>query len=142
MRRQKTRPFPYFVGIHSLEELVTKSSRVCVINILGNESRKVTPVSHEYSGGNIAAGVQYGRRGVLETKIGDIPVYRSIREVMDRGIAFDVGVIYLPPLGVSQAVSELVTHCDSLRRIVIIAPVIMILYGCRSAETSRRYPEV
>ncbi|MCG3191998.1 MAG: hypothetical protein DIJKHBIC_01232 [Thermoanaerobaculia bacterium] len=120
MRSQKTRPFPYFVGIHSLEELVTKESRACVINILGGESRKVTPVSHEYSGGNVVAGVQYGRRGVLETAIGDIPVYRSIREVLDHGHQFDMGVVYLPPLGVSQAVAELLNYNEALKRIVIV----------------------
>ena len=120
MRQLKTRPFPYYVGLHSLEELVTREHRVCVMNILGSESRKVTPVSHEYSGGNIVAGVQYGRRGVLETKIGDIPVYRSIREVMDKGIAFDMGVVYIPPLGVCKAVSELVTHNEDLKRIVVV----------------------
>jgi succinyl-CoA synthetase alpha subunit/citrate synthase len=120
MRRQKTRPFPYYVGLHSLEELVTREHRVCVMNILGSESRKVTPVSHEYSGGNIVAGVQYGRRGTLETKLGGIPVYRSIREVMEKGIAFDMGVVYIPPLGVCKAVSELVTHNEALKRIVIV----------------------
>ncbi len=120
MRAQTTRPFSWFVGIHSLEELATKESRVCVINILGSESRKVTPVSHEYSGGNVAAGVQYGRRGVLETKLGDIPVYRSVREVLDHGHAFDVGVVYLPPLGVAQAVSELIRTNERLKRIVIV----------------------
>ena len=120
MRRLTTRPFPYYVGLHSLEELVTKQNRVCVMNILGSESRKVTPVSHEYSGGNVVAGVQYGRRGVLETKLGEIPVYRSIREVMEKGIAFDMGVVYIPPLGVCKAVSELVTHNEALKRIVIV----------------------
>ncbi|WP_306590360.1 hypothetical protein [Geothrix sp. 21YS21S-4] len=120
MRRLKTRPFPYYVGLHSLEELVTRDHRVCVMNILGSESRKVTPVSHEYSGGNVVAGVQYGRRGALETKLGDIPVYRSIREVMEQGIAFDMGVVYIPPLGVCKAVSELVTHNEALKRIVIV----------------------
>jgi succinyl-CoA synthetase alpha subunit len=115
-----TRPFPWFVGIHSLEELATRQSRVCVINILGSESRKVTPISHEYSGGNVVAGVQYGRRGVLETKLGDIPVYRSVQEVLDHGHAFDVGVIYLPPLGVAQAVSELVRTNELLKRIIIV----------------------
>lgn len=120
MRRLKTKPFPYYVGLHSLEELVTREHRVCVMNILGSESRKVTPVSHEYSGGNIVAGVQYGRRGVLDTKIGSIPVHRSIREVMEKGIAFDMGVVYIPPLGVCKAVSELVTHNEALKRIVIV----------------------
>ncbi len=120
MRRLKTKPFPYYVGLHSLEELVTRDHRVCVMNILGSESRKVTPVSHEYSGGNIVAGVQYGRRGSLETKLGPIPVYRSIREVMEKGIAFDMGVVYIPPQGVCKAVSELVTHNEALKRIVIV----------------------
>ena len=63
---------------------------------------------------------RYGRRGVLETKLGDIPVYRSIREVMEQGIAFDMGVVYIPPLGVCKAVSELVTHNEALKRIVIV----------------------
>ena len=120
MRQLKTRPFPYYVGIYSLEELVTKESRVCVLNILGTESRKVTPVSHEFSGGNVVAGVQYGREGKLETNIGDIPVYPSVREVRKNGHAFDTGVIYLPPSAVAQAVSELVNHNDALKRIIII----------------------
>ena len=92
MRQLVAKPFPYFVGIYSLEELVGRSSRICVINILGGESRKVTPVSHEYSGGNVIAGVQYGRRGILETGTGDIPVYRSVRDAMRQGIQFDIGV--------------------------------------------------
>lgn len=120
MRQQKTKPFPYYVGVHSLEELVTRDSRVCVINILGSESRKVTPVSHEYSNGNIVAGVQYGRKGVLESKRGDIPVYSSIRDVMEKDIFFDIGVVYLPPLAVSQAVAELATYNENLKRIVIV----------------------
>jgi succinyl-CoA synthetase alpha subunit/citrate synthase len=106
--------------VYSLEELVTKSSRVCVVNILGTESRKVTPVSHEYSGANVVAGVQYGRRGELETTAGNIPIYRSVRDMMENGHAFDVGVIYLPPAAVSQAVWELVRFNNDLKRIVIV----------------------
>lgn len=120
MRQLTTKPFPYFVGVHSLEELVTKNNRVCVINILGSESRKVTPVSHEYSFGNIVAGVQYGRRGELETKLGNIPIFRSIRDVKEHGINFDIGVVYLPPSAVSQAVAELVNYNPNLKRIVVI----------------------
>jgi succinyl-CoA synthetase alpha subunit/citrate synthase len=120
MRKQVTKPFPWFVGVHSLEELANRESRVCVVNILGSESRGVTPVSHAYSGGNVVAGVQYGRRGVLETPRGDIPVYQSVREVLAHGHAFDVGVVYLPPLGVAQSVAELVRTNDALRRIVIV----------------------
>jgi succinyl-CoA synthetase alpha subunit/citrate synthase len=120
MRGKETKPFPYFVGVHSLEELVNRQSRICVINILGNESRKVTPVSHEYSKGNVVAGVQYGRRGTLETAIGNIPVYRSVLDVVRNQIIFDIGVIYLPPAAVSQAVWELVTYNKELKRIVIV----------------------
>lgn len=120
MKQIKTKPFPYYVGVYSLEEMVTKSSRVCVINIMGSESRKVTPVSHEYSNGNIVAGVQYGRTGNLETSKGEIPVFSSIREVMKQGIHFDMGVIYLPPTAVAQAVAELVTFNPQLKRIVIV----------------------
>lgn len=120
MRQLKTKPFDSFVGIYSLEELVTRDSRVCVINILGNESRKVTPVSHVYSGGNVVAGVQYGREGELETELGPIPVYPSVREVIKNNHRFDTGVIYLPPTAVSQAVSELVTYNHDLKRIFIV----------------------
>jgi len=120
MRQLKTKPFPYYVGLHSLEELVTRESRVCVINILGGESRKVTPVSHMYSGGNVIAGVQYGRTGNLETDRGDIPVYPSVRDVMKAGHTFDVGVIYLPLLAVAQAVSELINCNVNLKRVIIV----------------------
>ena len=126
MRQLKTKPFPYYVGVYSLEELVKKEDRVCVINILGSESRKVTPVSHEYSNGNIVAGVQYGRRGNLETKAGDIPVYRSIREVRKHGIDFEIGVVYLPPVAVSQAVVELLTYNDKLKRIIIVTEKVSV----------------
>lgn len=120
MRQLKTKPFPYFVGVYSLEELVTRDSRVCVINILGSESRKVTRVSHEYSGGNVVAGVQYGRTGELETELGAIPVYPSVRELMKAGHMFDTGVIYLPPLAVAQAVSELINCNVDLKRVIIV----------------------
>ena len=126
MKQLKTKPFPYYVGVHSLEELVNKQSRVCVLNILGSESRKVTPVSHEYSGGNVVAGVQYGRTGSLETRIGDIPVFRSVRDVVKSGRHFDIGVIYLPPAAVSQAVWELVSYNPELRRIVIVTEKVTV----------------
>lgn len=121
MKQIKTKPFPYFVGVYSLEELVTKDSKVCVINILGGESRKVTPVSHVYSRGNVVAGVQYGKRGRLETSIGDVPIYRSVRDVMNNGVFFDIGVVYLPPTAVAQAVAELVTFNPQLKRIVLVS---------------------
>src|SRR5210317_1681877 len=123
----QTNPFPYYVGINSLEEIANKDTRCIVMNILGGESKGVTPTSHEFSGGNIVAGVQYGRSGQkMETKIGDIPVYGSIKEIVDAGIEFDTGVIYLPPSAVAAAADELVTHNPKLTKIVILTEKISV----------------
>ncbi len=119
MNKKLPNPFPYFVGIRTLEEVAPQDARVCVMNILGNESRKVTPVSHTFSGGNVVAGVQYGRSGVLETPIGDIPVYPRLADVMKKH-KFDTGVIYLPPSAVFHAVTELLHYNKKLKRIVIV----------------------
>ncbi|MDH5561112.1 MAG: CoA-binding protein, partial [Deltaproteobacteria bacterium] len=131
-------PFPFYVGSHSLHTLADKHTRVCVMNILGNESSVVTPVSHAYSGGNIVAGVHYGRSGhQLETSKGNIPVYGSVKEVINSGIEFDTGVIYLPPAAVNHAVSELCAHNELLEKIVILTEKIsindskLIRYGCQ-----------
>ncbi len=122
-------PFPYFVGIKSLKEVATTENRVVVMNILGNESRKVTPVSHSYSGGNVVAGVQYGRPGELQTPAGDIPVYSRLAEVVERH-SFDTGVIYLPPQAVFYAVSELChyksTGQSDLKKIIIVTEKISV----------------
>jgi succinyl-CoA synthetase alpha subunit/citrate synthase len=120
-------PFPYFVGINSLDEIANKKTRCVVMNILGGESKGVTPTSHEFSGGNIVAGVQYGKSGEkMETKIGDIPVYGSIKEIVDAGIEFDTGVIYLPPSAVAAAADELVTHNPKLKKIVVLTEKISV----------------
>jgi hypothetical protein len=67
--------FPYYLGVNSLADVATRSNRVCVLNILGGESKQVTPVSHAFSGGNVVFGTSPGRRGqVLPTPAGDIPV--------------------------------------------------------------------
>jgi succinyl-CoA synthetase alpha subunit/citrate synthase len=119
MKKTYTNPFPYFAGIRNLQDVAPKDARVCVMNILGNESRKVTPVSHAFSGGNVVAGVQYGRYGSLETPVGDIPVYPRLAEVMKHH-PFDTGVIYLPPSAVFHAVTELLHYNKKLKRIVIV----------------------
>lgn len=122
-------PFPYFVGIKSLKEIATPENRVVVMNILGNESSKVTPVSHSFSGGNVVAGVQYGRPGELPTPAGNIPVYSRLAEVVENH-KFDTGVIYLPPQAVFYAVSELCHYkstgqCD-LQKIIIVTEKISV----------------
>ena len=86
--------------VRSLGEIATRSDRVCVLNILGGESSEVTPVGHAFSGGNVVFGTSPGRRGqVLETPLGDIPVYNNVREGLDAGHRFNAGVVYLPPSG-------------------------------------------
>ena len=55
--------FPYYVGINSLAEIARSADRVCDLNILGSESRAVSPVSHAFSGGNIVFGTSPGRSG-------------------------------------------------------------------------------
>jgi hypothetical protein len=104
--------FPYYLGINSLEQVATRAERVCVLNILGGESRQVTPVSHAFSGGNVVFGTSPGRRGqTLPTPIGDIPVYDNVREGLNDGLTFATGVVYLPPSGVvATALSSGAAH--------------------------------
>src|SRR5690242_12231312 len=90
--------FPYFLGIDSLSDIASRGDRVCVLNILGGESRLVTPTSHAFSGGNVVFGTSPGRGGqVLPTPMGDIPVFNNVREGLDAGYPFSTGVVYLPP---------------------------------------------
>ena len=94
MFKRGLKGFPYYLGVNSLKEVATRADRVCVLNILGGESRQVTPVSHAFSGGNVAFGTSPGRRGqVLATSIGDIPVFNNVREGLDAGLEFNTGVV-------------------------------------------------
>ena len=44
MRKSGLAGFPYYLGIKSLDQVASAADRVCVLNILGGESRQVTPV--------------------------------------------------------------------------------------------------
>jgi succinyl-CoA synthetase alpha subunit len=119
--------FKYYVGINSLAELATKEDRVCVLNILGNESRGVTPTSHEYSGGNVVFGTSPGREGqVLKTKIGNIPVFNNVRNGLAAGHTFNTGVVYLPPSGVRDGVAELVRVNPDLKKVIILTEKVSV----------------
>src|SRR5207248_8451128 len=121
MYRQGIADFKYYVGISSLAQVATRNDRICVLNILGGESSEVTPVGHEYSGGNVVYGTSPGRGGqVLETKIGDIPVYDSVREGLAAGHRFNCGVVYLPPSAARDGVAELIRVNPELRKIFIV----------------------
>ena len=127
MHKEGVKKFPYYVGINSLEEVATKEDRVCVLNILGTESRTVTPISHAFSGGNVVFGTSPGRSGqVLETPIGNIPVYNSVKEGMDAGHSFTTAVVYLPPAGVKDGVAEVVKFNPDLKKIIIITEKVPI----------------
>jgi succinyl-CoA synthetase alpha subunit len=122
--------FPYYLGVRSLDEVATREDKVCVLNILGGESRQVTPVSHAFSGGNVVFGTSPGRRGqALPTPIGDIPVYNNVREGLDAGMTFTTGVVYLPPSGVRDGVAELVRVNPDLKKIVMITEKISVHDG-------------
>ena len=119
--------FPYYLGVRSLDAVASRHDRVCVLNILGGESKQVTPTSHVFSGGNVVFGTSPGRRGqILQTSIGDIPVFNNVREGLDAGFTFDTGVVYLPPSGVRDGVAELVRVNPALKKIVIVTEKIAV----------------
>jgi succinyl-CoA synthetase alpha subunit len=121
MYKQGVGDFKYYVGISSLAQIATRQDRVCVLNILGGESSEVTPVGHEYSGGNVVFGTSPGRRGqALETRIGNVPVYNSVREGLADGHRFNCGVVYLPPSAARDGVAELIRVNPDLRKIFIV----------------------
>ncbi|GEO37886.1 hypothetical protein SAE02_20340 [Skermanella aerolata] len=121
MFKQGFGEFKYYVGINSLSQIATRQDRVCVLNILGGESKDVTPVGHVYSGGNVVFGTSPGRSGqVLETSLGDVPVYNSVREGMQAGHRFNCGVVYLPPSAARDGVAELIRVNPELNKIFIV----------------------
>jgi succinyl-CoA synthetase alpha subunit len=121
MRKPGIEKFKYYVGVKSLADIATKDDRICVLNITGNESRSVTPVSHAYSGGNIVFGTSPGRRGqFVETPAGNIPVYNNVREGMEAGHKFNVGVVYLPPSAVRDGVAELIRINPDIEKVIIL----------------------
>jgi succinyl-CoA synthetase alpha subunit len=127
MHKQGIGEFPYFVGINSLSELATKDDRVVVLNILGKESSTVTPVSHEYSGGNIVFGTGPGKTGkFLPTKNGKIPVYNSIKEGMEAGHKFNTVIVYLPPSGVKDGIAEAVRQNPDLKKAIILTEKVSV----------------
>ncbi|KOR30931.1 CoA-binding protein [Achromatium sp. WMS2] len=114
-------------SINSLADLATKDDRVCVLNILGGESRTVTPTSHVFSGGNVVFGTSPGRKGeVLETAAGNIPVYNDVREGLAAGHRFNVGVVYLPPAAVRDGVMELIRVNPECRKVIILTEKVPI----------------
>lgn len=131
MHKQGLGNFKYYVGISSLTQLASRDDRVCVLNILGAESREVTPVSHAYSGGNVVFGTSPGRGGqVLETAIGAIPVYNNVLEGLYDGHHFNSGVIYLPPAAARDGVAELIRVNPHLKKIYIVTEKLAV-HDCR-----------
>ena len=127
MYKSGIKGFPYYLGTNSLDEIATRKDRVAVLNIMGSESKQVTPISHAFSGGNVVFGTSPGRRGqALQTPAGDIPVYNNIREGLADGLTFNTGVVYLPPSGARDGVAELVRVNSDLRKVVIITEKIAV----------------
>lgn len=126
-QKQGVGDFKYHVGLSSLTQVATREDRVCVLNILGGESSEVTPVSHAYSGGNVMFGTAPGKGGaVLETPIGNIPVFNNVRDGLAAGHRFNCGVVYLPPSAARDGVAELIRVNAELRKIFIITEKISV----------------
>ena len=127
MHKEGVAGFPYYLGVNSLSELATKDDKVVVFNILGKESSGVTPISHEYSGGNIVFGTGPGKSGkFLSTKSGKIPVYNSIKEGMAAGHEFNTAVVYLPPSGVKDGVAEAVRDNPKLKKVIVLTEKVSV----------------
>ncbi len=127
MHKQGVGDFPYFVGISSLSEIATREDRVCVLNLLGSESSMVTPASHEYSGGNVVFGTGPGKSGMrMETRLGIIPVYNSVRDGINAGHEFNTGVVYLPPAAVKDGVLEMIRQNPKLEKVVIVTEKVSV----------------
>jgi succinyl-CoA synthetase alpha subunit len=127
LQRNSVGDFKYYVGISSLTQIASRDDRVCVLNILGGESSDVTPISHVYSGGNVVFGTSPGKGGaVLETRIGNIPVYNNVRDGLLAGHRFNCGVVYLPPPAARDGVAELIRVNPALRKVFIITEKIAV----------------
>ena len=127
MHKQGVSEFPFYCGINSLSELAVKEDRVVVLNILGKESSSVTPISNDYSGGNIVFGTGPGKSGKsLATKTGKIPVYNSIKEGMEAGHKFNTVVVYLPPSGVKDGIAEAVRENPDLTKAIILTEKVSV----------------
>lgn len=127
MHKKGVGEFPYYVGVQSLADLATKEDKVVVLNILGKESSAVTPISHVYSGGNVVFGTGPGKSGkFLPTKIGNIPVYNSIKEGMAAGHKFNTAVVYLPPAGVKDGVAEAVRQNPDLKKVIVLTEKVSV----------------
>lgn len=125
--KTSTSPFKYHVGIHSLADIATRFDRVCVLNVLGSESKSVTPVSHAFSGANVVFGTSPGRGGqVLSTAAGPIPVFDNVRAGLEAGHHFNAGVVYLPPPAARDGVAELIRVNPDLKKIFIVTEKISV----------------
>lgn len=125
--KQQAAAFQYHVGVHSLADIATRADRVCVLNILGSESRLVTPVSHAFSGANVVFGTSPGRGGqTLPTRVGDIPVFDNVRAGLEAGHRFNSGVIYLPPAAARDGVAELIRVNPGLEKVFIVTEKISV----------------
>jgi succinyl-CoA synthetase alpha subunit len=80
---------------------------------------------------------------VLETEIGNIPVYNNVREGLEDGHRFNCGVVYLPPSAARDGVAELIRvnpsstrSSSSPRRCRCTTPARSARWRSRTASTS------
>lgn len=90
--------------------LIDEKTRVLVQGITGNEGSRAAKLMKEY-GTKVIAGVTPGKGGQL---VEGVPVYDSVREVMDNHPEINASIVYVPPFAAGDAVFEAITNGISL----------------------------
>jgi len=80
-------------------------TRIIVMGITGREASQVVTESEALYPGFVVAGVTPGKGG---TKVGNVPVYNTVREALEKHPEINTGLVYVPPVSVKDAVIELV----------------------------------
>ena len=82
--------------------LIDENTRVLVQGITGREGSKTTKEMLDY-GTKVVAGVTPGKGG---QQVEGIPVYNSVKEAKEKHPEINATVLYVPPVGVKQAVID------------------------------------
>jgi succinyl-CoA synthetase alpha subunit len=128
MQEQSVNYFKHFTDIRSLANITTRSDRICVLNIFGEESLDVTAAGNVFAGSKVIFGTSSGRGGHnLVTRHGVIPVYKNVFVAMDYGHRFNCGVICLPPAEARDGVADLIRVNQELKKIIIVTKKISVL---------------
>ena len=120
--------FPYYLGIRSLADVATPEDRVCVLNIMGGESRHGDADQPRLLRRQRRVRHLAGARGpdAEDDRRRHPGLQQRPRGAGRRAHGFNTGVVYLPPSGVRDGVAELIRVNPDLEKIVIITEKIAV----------------